>query len=82
MSEDREVLRGVWDGKLPVSITMAPEEVDMVSQPERCLLMVPRVAYLPLLVEKVKKHFSRYLTSDKSNLGDTWFEYNSSPIKW
>ncbi len=34
MADDREVLREIWDGKVPVSFQLAHEEVVSVEQPE------------------------------------------------
>jgi autophagy-related protein 5 len=53
MPEDREVLRYVWEGKLPVCFTLASEEVHSLNPPEPYFLMVPRVQYLPLVTDKV-----------------------------
>lgn len=34
MADDREILREIWDGKLPVCFKLAEEEVDTIQQPE------------------------------------------------
>ena len=34
MADDREILRAIWDGKIPVCFTLASEEVFTVEQPE------------------------------------------------
>lgn len=34
MAEDREILRTLWDGQLPVCFRVAPEEVITMQQPE------------------------------------------------
>ena len=35
MAEDREMLRKVWDGKLPVCFTMAQEDIVITEQPDK-----------------------------------------------
>ena len=45
MADDREVLRVVWDGRLPVCFNLSSDEVVTVEQPDpyyvrRCILDV------------------------------------------
>lgn len=53
MANDREVLREVWEGKIPVCFQLDSEEVSDIQPPEPFYLMVPRMSYLPLVTEKV-----------------------------
>jgi hypothetical protein len=53
MADDREVLREIWDSKLPVSFTLAQEEIFTLNPPEPYYLMVPRLLYFPLIIDKV-----------------------------
>lgn len=53
MANDREILREVWEGKLPVCFQIDSEEVIDLQQPEPFYLMVPRMSYLPLVTDKV-----------------------------
>ncbi len=55
MADDREVLREIWESKLPVSFILAEEEVYTVKPPEPYYLMVPRLLYFPLITDKVVK---------------------------
>jgi len=81
MAEDREVLRTVWEGKLPISFELAPDEVHTLNVPEPFYLMVPRLLYFPLVTDKIRKHFAQYVNPESVNK-DMWFDYNSQPIKW
>eukprot|EP00096_Caligus_rogercresseyi_P013274 TRINITY_DN594_c1_g1_i2.p1 TRINITY_DN594_c1_g1~~TRINITY_DN594_c1_g1_i2.p1 ORF type:complete len:247 (+),score=65.55 TRINITY_DN594_c1_g1_i2:92-832(+) len=76
MSEDREVLREVWEGKIPIRFSL-DGDVGGVSEPY--FLMLPRQSYLPLALEKVRKHFSKHLESSDSEL---WFSCNGSTLRW
>lgn len=58
MAIDREVLRDLWDGKLPVCFILNNEEVCDVQTPEAFYLMVPRLSYFPLVWDKVNYLFS------------------------
>lgn len=48
MANDREILREVWEGKLPVCFKLDPDEVVELQQPDPFYLMVPRLSYFPL----------------------------------
>lgn len=53
MAGDREVLREIWDGKLPVCFALDTDEVSNVQTPEPYYLMVSRLTYFPLVWDKV-----------------------------
>lgn len=80
MANDREVLRLIWDGKIPVCFITDPKEVVGMQPPEPMFLMVSRLTYLPLVSEKVTKHFNRYIANEHHD--EVWFECNGHPIKW
>lgn len=44
--------------------------------------MVPRISYFPLVIDKVIKHFSRFITEMKNNGLDLWLEFEGQPLKW
>lgn len=56
MASDREVLRIIWEGQIPVCFQADPDEIDGVRQPENFYLLVSRLSYLPLVTEKVGAH--------------------------
>jgi autophagy-related protein 5 len=82
MAEDREVLREVWDGRVPVSFTLSSDEVVSMQQPDPYYVMVPRVSYFSLVLDKVTKHFSKYLAENKQNSNDIWLDFDGQPVKW
>lgn len=81
MANDREVLREIWEGKLPICFQLDSEEVYELRQPDPFYLMVPRLSYFPLVTDKVRKHFSRFVATDKQEQ-EMWLEFNGQPIKW
>ncbi|KAF5286907.1 hypothetical protein FQA39_LY00440, partial [Lamprigera yunnana] len=81
MANDREILREIWEGKLPVCFKLDSSEVYDLQQPEPFFLMVPRLSYFPLVIDKVRKHFSRYVDNEKQEQ-EMWLEYNGQPLKW
>lgn len=63
MANDREVLREIWDGKLPVKFTLNDEEVNDLQTPEPYYLMVPRLSYFPLVWDKVRLVYDKFCVS-------------------
>ena len=55
MANDREVLREIWQGKVPVCFSLDPEDVYNLQAPDPFYLMVPRLSYFPLCTDKVSK---------------------------
>ena len=53
MNIDREVIREIWNGKLAVCFQLDPEEVFGLQHPDPVYLMVPRLSYFPLIIDKV-----------------------------
>ena len=58
MTEDREVLREVWQGRIPTAFVMATEDMTSTTlSPETFYLMLPRLSYFALCTEKVNRKF-------------------------
>lgn len=53
MANDREVLRIIWEGQIPICFQADLDEANAVRQPENFYLMVSRLSYLPLVTDKV-----------------------------
>ncbi|XP_050517968.1 autophagy protein 5 [Diabrotica virgifera virgifera] len=81
MANDREILREIWEGKLPICFRLDSEEVADVREPDPFYLMVPRLSYFPLVTDKIKRHFLKYVDCEKSEQ-EMWLEYNGQPLKW
>lgn len=81
MADDREVLREIWDGRLPICFQLAESEVNTIHQPDAFYLMVQRLSYFPVVTDKVRKHFIRHVHADYQQ-NEMWLEYNGQPLKW
>lgn len=57
MADDREVLKEIWKGKIPVCFQLNGEEVCELTAPDPFYLMVPRLSYFPLCTDKVINYF-------------------------
>uniref|UniRef100_A0A8C5H9I6 Autophagy protein 5 n=1 Tax=Gouania willdenowi TaxID=441366 RepID=A0A8C5H9I6_GOUWI len=79
MNNDKDVLRDVWFGRIPSCFTLNSDEVTE-REAEPYYLMLPRVSYLTLVTDKVKKHFLKAMRTDE--VEEMWFEYEGTPLKW
>ena len=81
MASDKQVLREVWEGKLPLCITIASDEVNSIDPLEKIYVMAPRQSYLPLCCERVaevcrKAHASGDASEEGSNSHtEVWFGF-------
>lgn len=60
MANDREVLREIWEGKLPVCFQLDQDEVAELQMPDPFYVMVPRLSYFPLVTDKVNYTWEIY----------------------
>lgn len=81
MANDREVLREVWEGRIPVRFQLNTEETYTLQAANPYFLMVPRLSYFPLVTDKVRKHFVRHIHPDKID-AEMWLDFNGQPLKW
>jgi len=81
MADDKEVLREIWEGRLPVCFSLATEEVSTPIAPDPFYLMIPRMTYFPLVTEKVRRHFVRCVELEKHD-NDMWLEFEKQPLRW
>ncbi|XP_071492809.1 autophagy protein 5-like [Diadema antillarum] len=79
MADDREVLREVWEGRIPLCFVLAEDESSM-ENPEPFVLMVSRLTYITLVTEKIQKHFKKFTAIDEGD--EIWFESDGQPLKW
>lgn len=79
---DKEVLREIWHGKLPLCFKLHPDDVNGMHRPEPYYMMVPRVTYFPLVLDRVVKYFYRFMDRSKQTVDDLWLDYDGQPIKW
>ncbi|GAB1295080.1 Autophagy protein 5 [Apodemus speciosus] len=79
MTDDKDVLRDVWFGRIPTCFTLYQDEITE-REAEPYYLLLPRVSYLTLVTDKVKKHFQKVLRQE--DVSEIWFEYEGTPLKW
>lgn len=79
---DKEVLREIWHGQLPLCFKMHPDDVIGMHRPEPYYMMVPRISYFPIVLDRVIKYFNRFMDQKKLASNDMWLDYDGQPIKW
>ncbi|KAH8343376.1 hypothetical protein KR059_009441, partial [Drosophila kikkawai] len=79
MAHDREVLRMIWEGQIGICFQADRDEIVGI-KPEPFYLMISRLSYLPLVTDKVRKYFSRYITAEHQD-GAVWFDFNGTPLR-
>lgn len=72
MTDDKDVLRDVWFGRIPTCFTLYQDEITE-REAEPYYLLLPRISYLTLVTDKVKKHFQKVMRQEEVN--EIWFEY-------
>ncbi|GAB5571761.1 autophagy protein 5 isoform X1 [Prionailurus iriomotensis] len=78
MTDDKDVLRDVWFGRIPTCFTLYQDEITE-REAEPYYLLLPRVSYLTLVTDKVKKHFQKVMRQE--DISEIWFEYEGTPLK-
>ncbi|XP_072854368.1 autophagy protein 5 isoform X1 [Pogona vitticeps] len=79
MTDDKDVLRYVWFGRIPACFTLYQDEITE-REAEPYYLLLPRISYLTLVTDKVKKHFQKVMR--REDIGEIWFESEGTPLKW
>ena len=69
MADDRDVLRAVWDGRVPAAFTLSPFEVETLTAPPPFYLMLPRQSYITVCTDKVRIWISTNFKFHKRFIG-------------
>ena len=75
--EDREVLQEVWGGRVPAVFRLSEADQRPEQEAEPCCLLLPRMSYLPLATDKVRRHFAG--AGDQQQV--MWFSYRGTPLR-
>lgn len=79
---DKEIIRELWQGLLPLCFRINPDDVYGMHQPDPFYMMVSRVTYFPLVIDKVVKYFIRFTDQSKETTNEIWLDYEGQPLKW
>ncbi|KAE8365452.1 autophagy protein 5 [Aspergillus caelatus] len=76
------IQKAVWDGRLPLQISLAPSESRIYDQTDPYLISYPRISYLPSLLPRLRAFFASSLIDPSSHAHDGWFSFEGVPLKW
>ncbi|GBG90296.1 hypothetical protein CBR_g50474 [Chara braunii] len=77
--DDAQVRKAIWKGAIPLRVVLDANEVTTLTPPPPYYVMAPRMSFLPLLVDKLRRHFQSVLPPGTEM---AWFDYNGLPLKW
>ncbi|CDJ59263.1 autophagy protein, putative [Eimeria maxima] len=76
-----ERLRLMQSG-LPLCIFLESSEVVAIKPPAPLYIFVPRVSYLPTLIDKCHEHFKPYIQPSFGQPASPFFDFGGIPIDW
>lgn len=82
MTEDKEITRQVWDGKIPIAFNLAQDEVTTPEPPVTYYVLAPRCSYLTLVTDAVQRHFVNSIPEPPDTEDEIWFDYEGIPLRW
>ena len=69
----------ICNGYVPVLFSMSNNEIVSKKEPQSIFLLLPRMSYLLLVTNKIRKYFTPYAAALSDGI---WFKYNDYPLKW
>ena len=71
---------------MPVKITLNHKDITSNKNPRSLYMMIPRLNYLTICLEKIKAFFDEYVPADLAEspeaFSDMWMEFDRQPLKW
>jgi len=79
-----ELRKKLWEGQIPLKITLDLNDINHMSRPKSLYIMAPRLNYLFYILDEVKQTFDEYGPADKLEAyNEMWFEGpNRKPLRW
>lgn len=82
ISVDASERRLVMGCGIPICIYLEPSEVVAIKPPAPLYLFVPRVSYLPHLIERCHEHFKPYMQPSFGQPSFPYFDFEGIAIDW
>ncbi|EDN11431.1 autophagy protein 5 [Histoplasma capsulatum] len=76
------IQRRVWEGRIPLEITLSPAECRTYDKADPYLICYPRVSYLPFLLPRLRAFFATSLIDIEAQDYQGWFSFEGVPLKW
>ncbi|RMZ78162.1 hypothetical protein DV738_g4071, partial [Chaetothyriales sp. CBS 135597] len=74
----------IWNARLPLEIRISRDESRQYASTPPYLTLVPRLSYLPFLLERLHRYFSPMLIADPATISpeEGYFTFDGIPLKW
>ncbi|KAI9693728.1 MAG: autophagy protein 5 [Bathelium mastoideum] len=72
----------IWEGSVPLSITLSPAECRTYDDSNPYLVQCPRLSYLPFLLPRIRAFFDSSLINTEVQAHEGWFSFEDLPLKW
>ncbi|KAK9465440.1 autophagy protein Apg5-domain-containing protein [Lipomyces arxii] len=73
----------IWDGVIPVEITLAPDDCSDLNSVDVLYLNVHRLSYFPIYFSKFALYFKPFLRDFGAvSSSEWWLEFEGVPLKW
>ncbi len=95
MERTDSLSRSIWDGKIPLQISLDNDELSNMfsitttelytAKSSPLCIFAPRCGYLPFVLPQIRRHFSRWiskLNNPNNDLSHPWFSANDEPLNW
>ena len=79
MADSAALNAAVWNGAVPLCVSLDAHEVAATTAPAPLFALLPRHSYLPLLSAAAAEHFQDVLPPCAD---DAWFDAAGLPLKW
>ncbi|OAF72095.1 Autophagy protein 5 [Intoshia linei] len=76
---DGSAIQACWQGKIPVIFQLENKSDKKCS---KLLLLVSRISYFPILLDKIINHFNDDFTKNNMDTENIWLKSGDCPIRW
>ncbi|KAK7522255.1 autophagy protein 5 [Phyllosticta citriasiana] len=85
MSSPRDVTavqKQIWNGSIPLQITLASTDCRTYDESDPYLIQVPRLSYIPFLLARLHAFFAPSLINPDVQSSQGWLSFEEVPLKW
>ncbi|KAK7542275.1 autophagy protein 5 [Phyllosticta citribraziliensis] len=85
MSSPRDVTavqKQIWNGSIPLQITLASTDCRTFDESDPYLIQVPRLSYIPFLLGRLHAFFAPSLINPDVQPSQGWLSFEDVPLKW
>ncbi|KAK7625902.1 autophagy protein 5 [Phyllosticta paracitricarpa] len=76
------VQKQIWNGSIPLQITLASTDCRTYDESDPYLIQVPRLSYIPFLLARLHAFFAPSLINPDVQSSQGWLSFEDVPLKW